>query len=107
MSKHPCRAAAAMLGSRRYRGGGFSMRRTLVAALLAAAVMALAAAPANATQIKIQVLSSQPNQVSGGDALISVTSKDDEYPLSSLHVKRNGWDVTNLFEEKDGALVGL
>ena len=51
------------------------------------------------------MVSSHQNQVSGGDALISVTSKTE--PLHTLHVKRNGMDVTNAFSEQDGALVGL
>jgi hypothetical protein len=81
------------------------MRRWLFAALLAAAVSALAASPALAADAKIEVLSSKPNQVSGGDALISVTSKDE--PLNGLRIWRNGQEVTNVFSEQDGALVGL
>ena len=83
------------------------MRRVLPAALLAAAFTVLFAMPAYATQVKIEVLSSKPNQVSGGDALISVTSKDEDYPLNSLRIWRNGQEVTNVFDEQDGALVGL
>ena len=83
------------------------MRRVLPAALLAAAFTVLFAMPAYATQVKIEVLSSKPNQVSGGDALISVTSKDEDYPLNALRIWRNGQEVTNVFHEQDGALVGL
>jgi hypothetical protein len=82
------------------------MSRKLLAALIAAATMALAAAPAaHAKEVKIDVLSSKPNQVSGGDALISITSKDGA--LNGLRVWRNGLEVTNAFSERDGALVGL
>ena len=52
------------------------MRRMLFAALLAAATMALMAPAAHAAKVKLDVLSSKPNQVSGGDALVRVTSAD-------------------------------
>ena len=83
------------------------MSRKLLVALFAAATMALAAAPAaHAADVKIEVLSSKPNQVSGGDALISVTAKQHSAP-HALRVWRNGLEVTNAFSEQDGALVGL
>ena len=81
------------------------MRRTLLVAVIATLTMALAASAAYAKPVKVEVLSSKPHIVSGGDALISVTSKDE--PLSSLTIRRNGVDVTDSFSEQDGALVGL
>ena len=51
------------------------MRRMLFAALVAALTMALVAPAAHAAKVKIEVLSSKPNQVSGGDALVRVTSR--------------------------------
>ena len=65
------------------------MSRKLLVALCAAATMALAAAPAaHAKDIKIDVLSSKPNQVSGGDALISITSKDGGLNAASCVAQR-------------------
>jgi hypothetical protein len=83
------------------------MRRMLLAALVvAAATTALAAPAAYAVKPpKIEVLSSQPGVVSGGDALVKVTAGDA--PLHTLNIQRNRMDITNLFEEEDGALVGL
>ncbi len=84
------------------------MRRMLFVALVAATTMAVIAPAAHAAskvKVKIEVVSSHHNQVSGGDALISVTSKTE--PLHTLRVQRNGMDVTNAFSEQDGALVGL
>ena len=47
------------------------MRRMLFAALVAALTMALVAPAAYAAKVKIEVLSSKQNQVSGGDALVA------------------------------------
>jgi hypothetical protein len=82
------------------------MRGKLFVALFVAALTTAMAAPAaHAASVKIEVLSSKPHIVTGGDALISVTSKDD--PLGSLVIRLNGVDVTDSFSEQDGALVGL
>jgi hypothetical protein len=54
---------------------------------------------------KLDVLSSKPNQVSGGDALLRVDAPADL--LAQLQVKRNGTDVTSAFSIQDGGLVGL
>ena len=83
------------------------MRRLLFVAVIAAALTTAISAPAAlAAQVKIEVLSSSPHTVSGGDALVSVDPKAD-YPLNSLVIRRNGTDVTDSFSEQDGALVGL
>ena len=71
--------------------------------VLAAAV---AAAPsAHAKPIDLDVLSSRPDQVSGGDALVRVQAPRGL--LDKLRVDRNGDDVTDAFERDDGDLVGL
>ena len=51
------------------------------------------------------MLSSQPNQVSGGDALVRVDASSSL--LDRLAVQRNGTDVTDAFSPQDGGLVGL
>jgi Tannase-like family of unknown function (DUF6351) len=81
------------------------MLRKLFAVLLAAATMGVAAQAAHATTVKLNVLSSKPAQVSGGDALVRVSAPADL--LGQLRVKRNGTDVTAAFSPKDGGLVGL
>jgi hypothetical protein len=81
------------------------MRRKLLAALIAAVTMAVLAAPAHAAPVKLEVLSSKPHQISGGDALVRVTAPADL--LDKLRVLRNGTNVTNVFSLQDGALVGL
>ena len=69
--------------------------------------MVLVAAPVtHAADVKIEVLSSKPNQVSGGDALISMSRKQKS-DISVLRVRRNGMEVTSAFSEQDGDLVGL
>src|SRR5215217_2770154 len=75
------------------------MRRIIVAgtALLATAALS---APALAHDVDIDVLSSRPNHVSGGDALIRVQSRHRD----DLRITRNGDDVTGAF---DGRGIGL
>ncbi|HYY60550.1 MAG TPA: DUF6351 family protein, partial [Burkholderiales bacterium] len=48
------------------------------------------------TQVPIEVLSSRPDAISGGDALIRVTVKKN-VPASAMRVKLNGADVTSAF----------
>jgi Tannase-like family of unknown function (DUF6351) len=81
------------------------MCRKLLAVLIAAAMMAVVAQAAYATTVKLEVLSSKPNQVSGGDALVRVDAPANL--LGSLRVKRNGADVTDAFSPQGGGLVGL
>jgi hypothetical protein len=71
------------------------------------AVMAIALWPtaANARTVDLTVLSSQPNRVSGGDALIRVDASPDV--LGTLAVQLNGDDVTDVFAPQDNGLVGL
>jgi hypothetical protein len=70
--------------------------------LFASAV--LAAAPA----FRITTLSSRPDKVSGGDALVRVDAPDST-PLSQITVRRNGQDVTAAFriDTEHHALLGL
>jgi hypothetical protein len=78
------------------------MRRIIVAGTVLLATAALSA-PALAHDADIDVLSSRPDQVSGGDALIRVEARHRH----DLRITRNGEDVTSAFAERDGALVGL
>jgi Tannase-like family of unknown function (DUF6351) len=80
------------------------MRRGIWAALTTA--VALAAAPAaQAKPVDVDVLSSRPDQVSGGDALIRIDASRGL--LGKLRVTLNGEDVTGAFERRGDALVGL
>ena len=85
------------------------MRRLCGACGAALVVLGLIAAPAGAHggghAVKISVLSSGADQVSGGDALVRVRAPRGL--LGKLRVLRNGEDVTAAFEERDGALEGL
>jgi hypothetical protein len=77
--------------------------RTWVAVTTAAV---LAAAPAaHAKRVDIDVVSSRPDQVSGGDALVKVEARRGL--LGELRVIRNGEDVTGAFERSGESLVGL
>ena len=75
--------------------------------ILATALAVLAATPAaaQADEIDLSVLSSRPDQVSGGDALVRVDAPADL--RDKLQVLRNGTDVTDAFDAQDGGLVGL
>jgi len=76
----------------------------LVGFVIAVAAMLFSPA-ALAKPVDLAVLSSQPNQVSGGDALIRVSASSGL--LGTLRVERNGEDVTGAFSPQGGALVGL
>ena len=93
-------------------------RKQSAATLFAAAVVA-AAVPALAqvahhgvdrhhgdTQFPIQVLSSRPDAVSGGDALVRVGLRKNASP-AAMKVKLNGADITSSFAASGGALTGL
>ncbi len=79
-------------------------RVELVGFVIAVAAMLFSPA-ALAKPVDLAVLSSQPNQVSGGDALIRVSASSGL--LGTLRVERNGEDVTGAFSPQGGALVGL
>src|SRR5258708_17161884 len=73
--------------------------------------MALAQAPNVANPVAIHVLSTRPDLVSGGSALVEVTVPADAAP-SSLTVERNGVDVSGLFARRanrqiESLLTGL
>ena len=57
----------------------------------------------------IEVLSSRPYMVSGGDALVRVSVKKKKVGLSDLRIELNGADVTGAFVADAGAktLTGL
>jgi hypothetical protein len=80
------------------------MCRKLLAVLIAAATMAVVAQAVYATTVKLEVLSSKPNQVSGGDALVRVDAPANL--LGSLRVKRNGADVTDASPPREAASSG-
>src|SRR5262245_2257319 len=88
-------------------------------ALLAAAA-ALLAVPAFAhdddwnrhhgdKDFKIEVLSSRPYMVSGGDALVRITVQDSKVSLGNVHVELNGHSITGAFRTDATArtLTGL
>jgi uncharacterized tannase-like protein DUF6351 len=58
---------------------------------------------------KIEVLSSRPYMVSGGDALVRVTVKDRKVRLGSVRIELNGANVTGAFRADAAArtLTGL
>jgi Tannase-like family of unknown function (DUF6351) len=79
-------------------------RVELVGLLVAVAAIALFPGTALGENVQLSVLSSQPNHVSGGDALVRV----DADSLEGLSVKRNGADVTGVFSsDPGGGFVGL
>ncbi|HMG59983.1 MAG TPA: DUF6351 family protein, partial [Burkholderiales bacterium] len=58
---------------------------------------------------KIEVLSSRPYMVSGGDALVRVTVKDRKVSLGSVRIELNGANITGAFRADASArtLTGL
>jgi hypothetical protein len=72
---------------------------------LVLATLALAAPAAASESVKLHVLSSAPDQVSGGDALVRVDGPNGL--RDRLVIERNGTDVTGAFTARDGGLVGL
>lgn len=66
----------------------------------------LALAPAAASAQAITVLSSRPDTVSGGDALIAVALPKGS-AASDVKVTLGSSDVTSGFKKNDGALIGL
>ena len=87
---------------------GGTHRRRRAAFAVATALTASAtflATPAAADSIDLTVLSSRPDQVSGGDALVRVDAPRGL--LDKLMVLRNGEDVTDDFTRGGDALQGL
>lgn len=78
-------------------------------ALALAAVVFLAGPASAAAPIKIETLSSKPNRVTGGDALMAVTAPSGT-SRNKLIVRRNGTVVTSSFKADPGnsqRLIGL
>ena len=75
----------------------------------AAVALALGNAYASDKDFKIEVLSSKPYLVSGGDALVRVTVNDRKVSLGGVRVELNGRNVTGAFRADAGArtLTGL
>jgi hypothetical protein len=86
---------------------GWSGRAILVIAFLGS-VAAVPAAPDDAAAVRVTVLSSRPDMVSGGDALIEIKVPPAAY-TRKLQVILNGRDVTNSFRENANrrSLLGL
>jgi hypothetical protein len=91
------------------------VRRFAIVAVMLVALLAVPAAADPATadhprprpSFQVTVLSSRPDQVSGGDALVEV-AVPRTVPLHKVEVTRNGEDVTSTFASgPDGSLVGL
>ena len=80
-------------------------RVELVGLAVALAAIALCPGTALAKNIELSVLSSRPDQVSGGDALVRVAAPPGL--LDKLTVQRNGVDVTGAFAPDGKGLVGL
>ncbi|MEV0583543.1 DUF6351 family protein [Nonomuraea sp. NPDC050310] len=78
--------------------------RTII--LVSTLLLGLPAMPAGHGGIDVEVVSSHPEQVSGGDALVRVRLGHGARP-SRLTILRNGEDVTSAFKPAGGALVGL
>ncbi|MGW4793011.1 DUF6351 family protein, partial [Nonomuraea sp. NPDC004297] len=72
-------------------------------AVLASLVAAPAPAHASRSGLRLEVLSSRPDQVTGGDALIRVGGARD----APLKVLRDGADVTAAFRRTKDGLTGL
>ena len=85
------------------------MKRSIRASAVVLGLVALAvpatSAAAKEGPIELSVLSSRPDQVSGGDALVRVDAPRGL--LAKLRVERNGADVTGAFERQGDGLVGL
>ncbi|WP_327636655.1 tannase/feruloyl esterase family alpha/beta hydrolase [Kribbella sp. NBC_00482] len=76
----------------------------LIVALLASALV-LPAVPALASrEVKLEILSSRPDKVTGGDALVHVAVPDADEPV---RVTLNGQDVSSAFTEDGTGLTGL
>lgn len=84
-----------------------AMKRVeLRAAAAALAGAALAPFPAVAWAQSIKVLSSRPDTVSGGDALVAIDLPSSAN-AASLKVRVSGRDVTSSFSRKGRAMIGL
>ncbi|SEG37279.1 hypothetical protein SAMN05444920_102758 [Nonomuraea solani] len=79
------------------------MKAVVVLTVLASLIGAPAPAQASRAALALEVLSSRPDQVSGGDALIRVRQTRG----SRLKVLRNGEDVTAVFRQTENGLTGL
>lgn len=82
-------------------------------ASVTATVPSVAAIPApadggGADRFRVEVVSSAPDQVTGGDALVAVTLPDG-VEVDDVRIERNGTDITDVFTLQEGPriLVGL
>ncbi|HXA43353.1 MAG TPA: DUF6351 family protein [Candidatus Solibacter sp.] len=93
---------------------GYRLRLAALTGIMAglfAPPMAIAQAAGTAGAVAIHVLSTRPDLVSGGSALVEITVPANA-PATSLEVERNGADVSGLFARRangkiEGLLTGL
>ncbi|OQO94785.1 hypothetical protein B1813_01465 [Saccharomonospora piscinae] len=92
------------------RGSGRRLLAALVVSLLSTLVVALAPghSAAGERELRVRVLSSRPDTVTSGDALVRVDVPRG-FPLPAVSVRVNGRDVTGSFtvDRRDRTLTGL
>ncbi|GIG88680.1 DUF6351 family protein [Plantactinospora endophytica] len=86
--------------------GGLGIVLTVALTVGAATPAAAWTGTAAGQRLDIEILSSRPDQVSGGDALVQVTLTGRIDPRS-VRVTRNGTDVTRAFQVDGRALRGV
>ncbi|MFG1707975.1 DUF6351 family protein [Nonomuraea sp. M3C6] len=79
------------------------MKAVVVLIVLASLIGSPAPAYASRADLALDVLSSRPDQVTGGDALVMVRHRKGADPK----ILRNGQDITNDFERTEDGLTGL
>ncbi|MFC6162459.1 DUF6351 family protein [Kribbella jiaozuonensis] len=78
-------------------------RPVRLAVVLLASALVLPAVPAVASQeVKLEILSSRPDKITGGDALVHVDAPDTQ-----VRVTLNGKDVSSVFTEDEHGVTGL
>ncbi|MFG2077692.1 DUF6351 family protein [Nonomuraea maritima] len=82
------------------------MKALAVLIMLTSLTIAPSSAHASGAPLTVEVLSSRPDQVSGGDALVRVRQTRG-HKNQKIKVLRNGEDVTSAFTKSGDALQGL
>lgn len=82
------------------------MKALAVLIMLTSLTIAPSPAHASGAPLTVEVLSSRPDQVSGGDALVRVRQTRG-HKNQKIKVLRNGEDVTSAFTKSGDALQGL
>src|SRR5881227_1149730 len=76
----------------------------LAAALIAAALVIPVVPAAASREVKLEILSSRPDKVTGGDALVHVDVPDSN---DRVQVTLNGKDVSSAFAADGDGLTGV